>query len=245
MGAAGGGAGGHVGRALHLVGTGPWATGERRDDGAGDCAAGVDTKKRSLGATERNEAAREQWRQTVKAVDPRRLVFVDESGTHTALTRLFARAPRGQRAYGQVPRNRGKNTTSVAALTGEGMQAPWSVEGAIDTSAFLVYVREVLGPTLQRGQIVVLDNLAVHQAKSVREAITARGCEVWYLPAYSPDLNPIEEAFSKLKAGVRRLGARTREVLLEAIGQVIATLTAQDAHGWFIHAGCSLLAQTP
>lgn len=181
----------------------------------------------------------------MKAVDPRRLVFVDESGTHTALTRLFARAPRGQRVYGQVPRNRGKNTTSVAALTWEGMQAPWSVEGAMDTSAFLVYVREVLGPMLQLGQIIVLDNLAVHQAKSVRDAITARGCELWYLPAYSPDLNPIEEAFAKLKAGLRRLGARTRDGLLEAIGQVIATITAHDAHGWFIHAGCALPAQTP
>ena len=181
----------------------------------------------------------------MKAVDPRRLVFVDESGTHTALTRLFARAPRGKRAHGQVPRNRGKNTTYVAALTWEGMQAPWTVDGAMDPAAFLVYVREVLGPTLQPGQIVVLDNLAVHQASTIRQAIEARGCELWYLPAYSPDLNPIEEAFSKLKAGLRRLGARTREALLEAIGQVIATITAPDAHGWFTHAGCTLPAQTP
>ena len=181
----------------------------------------------------------------MKAVDPRRLVFVDESGTHTALTRLFARAPRGKRAHGQVPRNRGKNTTYVAALTWEGMQAPWTVEGAMDTAAFVVYVEEVLGPTLQGGQIVVLDNLSVHQAERVRALIAARGCELWYLPAYSPDLNPIEEAFSKLKAGLRRLGARTREVLLEAIGQVIATITASDARGWFTHAGCALPAQTP
>jgi transposase len=205
----------------------------------------VDAKKRSLGAAERDEAAREQWRQAVKVVNPRRLVFVDESGTHTALTRLFARAPRGKRAHGQVPRNRGKNTTYVAALTWEGMQAPWAVEGAMDTAAFVVYTEEVLGPTLQPGQIVVLDNLSVHQAKRVRDAITARGCELCYLPAYSPDLNPIEEAFSKLKAGLRRLGARTREALLEAIGQVVATITAQDAHGWFTHAGCALPVQSP
>jgi transposase len=205
----------------------------------------VDAKKRALGATERDEAAREHWRQALKAVDPRRLVFVDESGTHTALTRLLARAPRGRRVSGQVPRNRGKNTTYVAALTWQGMQAPWTIEGAMDTAAFVVYVREVLRPTLQPGQIVVLDNLSVHQAKRIREAILARGCDLWYLPAYSPDLNPIEEAFSKLKAGLRRLGARPRDGLVEAIGQVIASITPADAHGWFTHAGCVLPAQSP
>ena len=228
-----------------MVGTDPGAAREHRNHGPGHWADWLDQKKRSLGAAERDEAAREQWRQAVKAVDPRRLVFVDESGTHTALTRLFARAPRGQRAYGQVPRNRGKNTTYVAALTWEGMQAPWTVEGAMDTAAFVVYVEEVLGPTLQGGQIVVLDNLAVHQAARVRALIAARGCELWYLPAYSPDLNPIEEAFSKLKAGLRRLGARTRLALLDAIGHVIATITAADARGWFTHAGCALPAQSP
>ena len=144
-----------------------------------------------------------------------------------------------------MPRNRGKNTTYVAALTWQGMQAPWTVEGAMDTAAFVVYVREVLGPTLQPGQIVVLDNLSVHQATSIRAAILAHGCELWHLPAYSPDLNPIEVAFSKFKAGLRRPGARMREALLDAIGQVIATITAADAHGWFTHAGCALPAQTP
>jgi transposase len=243
VGAAGGRAGGDIGRALRLVGTDPGAAGEYRDHGAGLGTDRMDQKKRSLGATERDEAARERWRQAVKAVDPRRLVFVDESGTHTALTRLFARAPRGQRAFGQVPRNRGKNTTYVAALTWEGMQAPWTVEGGMDTAAFLVYVREVLGPTLQPGQIVVLDNLSVHKAEPIRQAIAAWGGELWYLPAYSPDLNPIEEAFSKLKAGLRRLGARTRDGLLEAIGQVITTITTENAHGWFSHAGCALPAQ--
>jgi transposase len=125
------------------------------------------------------------------------------------------------------------------------MQAPWTVEGAMDTAAFAVYVQAVLGPTLQPGQIVVLDNLSVHKAQRIQALIAARDCELWYLPAYSPDLTPIEEAFSKLKAGLRRLGARTREALLEAIGQVVATITAQDAHGWFIHAGCALPAQSP
>ncbi len=181
----------------------------------------------------------------MKAVDPRRLVFVDESGTHTALTRLCARAPRGRRVQGQVPRNRGKNTTYVAALTWDGMHAPWTVEGAMDTAAFLVSVQEVLAPTLQPGQIVVLDNLSVHKAAGIRALLEACRCELWFLPAYSPDLTPIEEAFSKLKAGLRRLGARTREALLEAIGHVVPTITTHDAHGWFLHAGCALPAQTP
>jgi len=176
-------------------------------------------------------------------VDAQRLVFVDESGTHIALTRLYARAVRGHRAVGQVPRNHGKNTTVVAALSGTGVQAPWTVEGAIDTPAFVAYVREVLSPALRPGQIVVLDNLSVHQAEDVRRLIEARGCALRFLPAYSPDLTPIEEAFSKLKAGLRRLGARTRDALLDAIAQVLATLTATDAHGWFEHAGYPLPVQ--
>jgi transposase len=228
-----------------VVGTDPGAAREPRDHGPGQWADRLDQKQGSLGAAERNEAAREPWRQAVKAVDPRRLVFMDERGTHTALTRLFARAPRGKRADGQVPRNRGKNTTDVAALTGEGMQAPWAVEGAMDPAAFVVYVQEVLGPTRQPGQMVGLDILAVHQAARVRALVAARGCERWDLPAYSPDLHPIEEAFSNLTAGVRRLGAHTREAFLEAIAQVIATSTASDARGWFTHAGCALPAQSP
>jgi hypothetical protein len=133
----------------------------------------------------------------------------------------------------------------VAALTWDGMQAPWTVDGAMDTAACMVYVEAVLGPTLQPGQIVVLDNLAVHKAERIRTLLEARRGELWFLPAYSPDLTPIEEAFAKLKAGLRRLGARTREALLEASGQVVATITAADAHGWFTHAGCALPAQSP
>jgi hypothetical protein len=133
----------------------------------------------------------------------------------------------------------------VAALPWAGLPAPWSVEGARETAAFVVSVRAVLGPTLQPGQIVVLDHLAVHQAKAIHQAIAARGCARWYVPASSPDRTPLEEAFATLTAGWRRLGARTREAFLAAIGQVIATITAPDAHGWFIHAGCTLPAQTP
>jgi transposase len=205
----------------------------------------VDAKKRSVGASERDEAARDRWREQMSPVDVRRLVFVDESGTHTALARLFAWAPRGQRARTQVPRNHGKNTTLIAALTWQGLQAPWTVEGAVDTSAFEVYVRNVLAPTLQSGQIVILDNLSVHKSAAIQQAIEDRGCQLVFLPAYSPDLTPIEQAFSKLKAILRRLAARTREALLDALATALDAVTPEDAHGWFRHAGYTSLAPAP
>jgi transposase len=165
---------------------------------------------------------------------------VDESGTHTSLTRPYGWAPHDRRATGSVPRNHGKNTTLVAALTPEGLRAPWTIEGAIDTAAFERYVKEVLGPTLRPGQVVVLDNLSAHKAASIREAIAARQCELLFLPPYSPDLTPIEQAFSKVKAILRKLGARTREALLEAVRLAIDAITPEDAVAWFAHAGYAL-----
>jgi transposase len=165
------------------------------------------------------------------------LVFVDECGSTIALTPLYARAPRGQRAVGAVPRNWGKNTTLVAGLTLDGIQAPMILEGAVDTLAFEAYVEQVLAPSLRPGQVVVLDNLSVPKGERVRQAIEAKGCQVLFLPAYSPDFTPIEEAFSKLKTGLRRLGARTMEALEEAIAQALSQITAKDAHGWFRHCG--------
>jgi transposase len=146
------------------------------------------------------------------------LVFVDESGTHIALTRLYGWAPHDQRATGSVPRNRGKNTTLVAALTPNGLQVPWMVEGAMESATFTWYITEHLGPTLRPGQVVVLDNLSVHKAARLREALAARGCALLFLPPYSPDCTPIEQAFSKLTAILRGLGSRTREALVEAVG---------------------------
>jgi len=165
------------------------------------------------------------------------LIFVDECGAHIALTPLYARAPRGQRAYGSVPCNRGKNTTVIAGLSLEGMQAPLILEGAVTTLAFEAYVDQVLAPLLKPGQIVVLDNLSAHTGERVRQASEAKGCQVLWLPTYSPDLTPIEEAFSKFKAFLRRVGARTHEALAEAIGWGLETITAQDAAGWFTHCG--------
>jgi transposase len=207
---------------------------------AGDAPAGLDAEKKALAASERDEAARAAWREAIATRDPQQFVFVDESGTHTALTRLYGWAPHDQRAVGSVPRNHG--TTLVAALTPHGLQAPWTIEGAMDTPAFERYVKEVLGPTLRPGQVVILDHLSVHKADVIRHAIEARRCELLFLPAYSPDCTPIEQAFSKIKANLRGLGARTREALLEAVRQAVTAITADDAAAWFGHAGYPLPA---
>lgn len=156
------------------------------------------------------------------------------------MTRLYAWAPHDQRATGSVPRNHGKNTTLVAALTPDGLHAPWTIEGAMDTAAFERYVEEVLGPTLRPGQIVVLDNLSVHKAESIRQAIERRGCTLLFLPPYSPDYTPIEQAFSKIKALLRGLGARVRDALLEAIRLAVDAITPDDAVAWFAYAGYPL-----
>jgi transposase len=178
---------------------------------AGDAPAGLDAYKKSLAASERNEAQRTAWRAAVAQLDPTQFVFGDESSTHTSLTRLYGWAPHDRRATGSVPRNHGKNVTLVAALAPDGLRMPWLIEGAMETATFEWYIREQLAPTLQPGQVVVLDNLSVHQAASIRDALEARGCSVLFLPPYSPDFTPIEQAFSKLKALLRGLGARTRE----------------------------------
>jgi transposase len=195
-------------------------------------------QKKSQIAQERDEEARGLWRWLASHFDARRLVFVDESGFHTSMTRLRARAPKGKRAYGKVPRNRGKNTTLIAAITLQGaMGAPMSVEGGTDSAAFEAYVEHFLAPTLREGQVVVLDGLGAHRPKKIRELVEARGADLVFLPSYSPDLNPIEEAFSKVKALVRKEGARLSEALVEALGRALASVTAEDAAGWFAHAG--------
>ena len=194
--------------------------------------------KKSQIAQERDEEARGLWRWLASRFDARRLVFVDESGFHTSMSRLRARAPRGKRAYGKVPRNRAKNTTLIAAITLEGaMGESMSVEGATDSLVFEAYIEHFLAPTLKKGQVVVLDGLGAHRTQKVEELIEARGAQLVFVPSYSPDLNPIEEAFSKIKALVRKVGARGREALVEAIGRALAAVTPEDAAGWFAHAG--------
>jgi transposase len=202
-----------------------------------DQAGWLDAKKKTLGATERNEEARAAWRDSLKQRDARQLVVIDECGSNIALTPLYARAPKGQRAYGSVPRNRGKNTTLIAALGWAGMGASMIIEGSVNALAFEQYVEEILAPSLSAGQIVIMDNLSAHKGKKVEQLIEAKGCQLLFLPGYSPDFSPIEETFSKLKTHLRRSGARTHEALQEAICQALLTVTAQDAQGWFRHCG--------
>ena len=162
---------------------------------------------------------------------------MDETGSHIAMTPLYAYAPKGQRAVGKVPRNYGATMTLIASLSMQGMGEAFLLDGAADAAAFEVYIEQILAPSLHAGQIVILDNLSIHLGPRVREAIEARGCRLLFLPAYSPDFSPIEEAFSKLKTRLRRVGARTREDLQNAIAQALMLITAQDALGWFRHCG--------
>ncbi len=177
-------------------------------------------------------------------IDAGRLVFVDEMGTNTSLSPLYAWASKGERAYSSVPRNRGKNTTLLSSMSVEGMGPSLAVEGATDREVFETYVERVLAPGLRRGQLVVMDNLTAHKGERVRELIEEQGCKLLYLPPYSPDLNPIEEAFSKVKRILRKAESRTREALDEAIGVAISAVTAKDAHGFFEHCGYSMLVQS-
>lgn len=173
----------------------------------------------------------------MKEVDARRLVIVDETGSNIGLTPLYAWAPQGERAFGSVPRNSGKNTTLLASLSLSGMGAAMILEGATDALVFEHYIEQILAPSLEPGQIVVMDNLSAHTGPKVRQAIQAKGCQLLFLPAYSPDLSPIEEAFSKLKAFLRRAGARNRQDLYHALSQALDAITAHDALGWFAHCG--------
>ena len=170
-------------------------------------------------------------------VEPERLVFVDECGTHTSLAPIYGYAPRGRRLHLPVPRGRGKNTTLLSSMTLWGMGPSLAVEGATTARVFETYVEKVLAPSLKPGQIVAMDNLGAHRPKRVRELIEQRGCELVYLPAYSPDLNPIEEAFAKIKNLLRKGAARSKKALVEAIGAALSAVSAADARGFFEHAG--------
>ncbi len=193
-----------------------------------------------MAASERDEEARAAWRERVAHLDPGRLVFVDECGSNVGLAPLRARAPKGERAFGKAPRNRGKNTTLLASMSAGGMGPSLAVEGGTTKAVFEGYVELVLAPSLCPGQVVVMDNLSAHRGEVVRELVEARGCEVLFLPSYSPDFSPIEEAFSKLKALLRREKARTKEALVEALGRALDAITLKDARGWFAHCGYAI-----
>jgi transposase len=213
------------------------------DAGTRDSTLGLDAQKKTLAAAERNELARDAYRTRVAERVAADFVVVDEGGSNINLTPRYARAPRGERATGRVPRNTDKNTTLIAAMTTAGMGPAMTLEGATDTAAFEIYVEQFLVPALAPAQVVVIDNLSAHKSARVRALIEAQGCEVWFLPAYSPDLSPIEEAFSKLKSLLRRAEARTQETLQAAIAHALDCITAQDARGFFTHCGYGRLVQ--
>ena len=204
----------------------------------------MEPKKRSVGATERDEFLRAAWRVLVAGrIEANRFVFVDECSTNTSLRPLYAWSRRGERAPCSTPRNWGKNVTLLSSMTLWGMGPSVAVEGATTRTVFEAYLEEVLCPSLSPRQIVVMDNLSAHKGGRVRELVEGAGCEVVYLPPYSPDLNPIERAFSKTKALLREAGARTREALIGAMSEALSAVTARDAAGFFRHSGYSTPAQ--
>ncbi len=175
----------------------------------------------------------------VADVPVERLVFVDETGRHTRMTPLDARAPRGERASDHVPRHPTRTTTLIAALTREGLDASMVREGAMDRAAFVVWLTHVLLPTLAPGHVVVMDNLSVHKGGQVRQIIEGVACELVSLPAYSPDFTLIEGTYSKVKTHLRRAAKRTQEERVTAIGTAVEAVTSSDAHGWFTPCGYS------
>ena len=218
-------------------------TREPGDDVAGPAAGRVAAQKKSLIAAERDEAARTAWRDEAAALTPADLVFVDETSTHTALTRRRARAPRGERAVGRVPRNHGPNVTLLATLTPDGIGPALAIPGAVDGAAFALYAERLLAPTLRPGQIVVLDNLSAHKSADARSAVEAVGARLLFLPAYSPDFNPIELAFAKVKERLRSAAARTPDGLVAATASAIDAVSAADARGFYAHCGFVLPAK--
>jgi transposase len=201
-------------------------------------------EKKTSRAAEQDPAARAAWWAAIAARDPRGFVFVDETSSTRAMSRRRARAPRGARAVGVIPRNYGQATTLVSALGVEGITAAMTRAGALDGPACTAFVEQVLCPTLRPGQTVVLDNLSAHKGKAARAALEAVGCELLFLPAYSPDFNPIELAIARVKEALRSAAARTQEALETAIGEALDRVTPDHARAWFNHCGYRLSAQT-
>ena len=201
----------------------------------------MSSKKKSLHAAEQDrpdvKAQRIAWREKTAELDARRLVFIDESGAKTNMTRLYGRSFNGQRVVDAAPHGHWCTTTMLSAIRVDGSKAPMVIEGPTDADVFEAYVGQVLVQSLGPGDIVVLDNLAPHKQPGVIEAIEATGAEVWFLPPYSPDLNPIEKMWSKIKAFLRKAKARTWDALLAAIKAALQEVTASDARGWFQSCG--------
>jgi transposase len=199
-----------------------------------------------MGASEQDEFLRAAFQEMViSSIEPERFVFVDECSSNTSLAPLYGWARKGERAHQKAPRNRGKNITLISSIGKErGMGASLVVEGSTNGTVFETYMEDVLLPTLQEGQVVVMDNLSAHKAERVRELIEAKGCVLIYLPPYSPDYNPIEQAFSKLKGYLRAACARSQDTLIDLIGEVLSTISVSDACGYFEHCGYRTMVQS-
>jgi transposase len=200
-----------------------------------------DVQKKTAHADEQSRPdvlrRREAWFEGQTDLDPERLVFVDETGADTRMARTRGRAPKGERCRASVPHGHWKTTTFTGALRLSGLTAPMVLDGPMDGEWFLAYVTQVLGPTLSPGDIVVMDNLPAHRVKGVREAIEARGATLKYLPPYSPDFNPIEQAFSKFKAALRKAASRTIEALWDAIAKTLRSFTPKECANYFANSG--------
>jgi transposase len=200
-----------------------------------------DAQKKQVRAAEQDRPdvaeARREWAAMQPSLDPASLVFLDETWAATNMARRYGRAPRGQRALDAVPHGHWKTTTVVAALRADGITAPLVLDGAINGESFLAYVRQFLAPALRPGDVLVMDNLPSHKVAGVREAIEAAGATLRYLPPYSPDLNPIEQVFAKLKALLRSEAARTVEALWAAIGRLLARFPPAECARYLAHCG--------
>ena len=206
---------------------------------AGAAADGSAAEKKSLHAIERdreeNRRRREEFLERLQTIPPEKLIFLDESGVTTQMTRAYARASGGRRVHEATPAGHWKILTILSALSLGGLLATMTIEQATDGDIFLAYVEQILCPALKPGDVVVMDNLSSHKIKGVRRLIEEAGAEVLYLPPYSPDLNPIEKAWSKLKQILRAAKARTKEALEKAITEAIRLITPDNAKAWFNH----------
>ena len=208
-------------------------------DEPGLAEAGTHAKKKTLAAVEQSEpriqALRRKFIELAKTLDRRRLVFIDEAGSNIAMTREYARAPRGERAHDTVPRNAGTVTTMIGALDVKGVRAMMTIEGASDAEVFETFLERVFLRKLKPGDVVVLDNVGAHKPDRIRRLVEAAGARLLFLPPYSPDLNPIELGWSKLKGVLKDFGARTRDALDVAIRRGMNLIGADDARAWFTH----------
>jgi transposase len=191
------------------------------------------------GERDRPDVARRraQWTKYQDRIEPERLVFIDETWTKTNMAPLRGWAPCGERLIAKVPHGRWKTTTFLAALRHDRIDAPWLLEGPIDGESFRTYVEKVLLPTLREGDIVIMDNLGSHKGKAVRALIRSAGAKLFFLPKYSPDLNPIEQVFAKLKHLLRKAAARTLEAICIAVGQLLGTFSAEECANYFSNSG--------